>query len=70
MHPPKYGSNADGEVGNAIRRFSGLMRTSKLCLEKRLQQRSPTDHMVMSWLVEHVGWVRTVRVCGADGITA
>ena len=24
----------------------------------------------MSWLVEHVAWILTVRVCGTDGITA
>ena len=69
-HHATYGSNGNGEVENAIRRFSGLLRTMKLCLEKRLQQRVPTDHKVMSWLVGHVAWILTVRVCGADGITA
>jgi hypothetical protein len=38
-HPAKYDSNANGEVGHAIRIFSGLLRTTKLCLEKGLQQR-------------------------------
>ncbi len=56
-HPPVYDSNANGEVEHAIRRSSGQLRTVKLCLEKRLQQRVPTDHKVMSWLVEHVAWV-------------
>ncbi len=56
-HIPDNDSNAIGDVENAIRRFSGLLRTVKLCLEKRLQQRVPTDHKVMSWLVEHVAWV-------------
>ena len=69
-HLAKYDSNGNGEVENAIRRFSGLLRTIKLCLGKRLQQRIPTDHKVMSWLVEHVAWILTVRVCGTDGITA
>ena len=70
QHPAKYDSNGNGEVENAIRRFSGLLRTVKLCLEKRLQQRVPTDHKVMSWLVEHVAWILTTRACGQDGITA
>jgi hypothetical protein len=69
-HPPVYDSNANGEVENAIRRCSGLLRTVKLCLEKRLQQRVPTDHKVMSWLVEHVAWILTTRACEQDGITA
>ena len=65
-----YDSNANGEVENAIRRFSGQLRTAKLCLEKRLQQRVPTDHKVMSWLVEHVAGMLTTRACGQDDITA
>ena len=67
---PSTTPNGNGEVENAIRRFSGLLRTIKLCLEKRLQQRVPTDHKLMSWLVEHVAWILTVRVAGTDGITA
>ena len=69
-HPPVYDSNANGEVENAIRRFSGQRRTAKLCLEKRLQHGGPTDHKVMSWLVEHVAWILATKACGQDGITA
>ncbi len=69
-HPARYDSAGNGEVENAIRRFSGLLRTLKLCLERRLGHRVPTDHRIMSWLVEHTAWILTVRVRGTDGMTA
>ena len=69
-HPAAYDSAGNGEVENAIRRFSGLLRTLKLCLEQRIQRRVPGEHKLMSWLVEFTAWLLTVRVQGIDGITA
>ena len=56
-HPAKHDSNGNGEIVTAIRRFSGWLRIIKLCLEKGLQQMTPSEHKVVSWLVEHVAWV-------------
>ena len=69
-HPARYDSAGNGEVENAIRRFTGLLRTLKLCLEKRLQRRIPSEHKLMSWLVEHAAWILTTRIQGVDGLTA
>jgi len=68
--PPAYDSKANGSVENAVRLVQGLLRTLKLCLERRLRHRIPADHAVMTWLVHHTAWLLTVTSRGLDGLTA
>ncbi len=69
-HGARYDSSSNGEAENAVKQVQRMVRTLKLCLESRLGHRIPTNHAVMTWLVEHVSWILRTRVTGADGKTA
>ena len=69
-HPAAYDSQAQGEIENAVKRVTGLLRTHKLCLERRLGKKMPSSHPLMTWLVEFVAWLINVRIEGNDGKTA
>ena len=68
--PPSYDSRANGSIENAVKLVQGHLRTLKLSTERRLGRRIPARHALMSWLVEHVAWILTIRLRGEDGRTA
>ena len=65
----KYDSRSNGDAENAVKQVTKLLRTLKLCLEKRMGKKIPTSHPIMTWLVEHSAWLLNTRVMGADGFT-
>ncbi len=66
-NPPTYDPRSNGAVENAVKMIKGMLRTCKLGLEARIGGIIPDDHPVMTWLVEHVAWILTVRPNGEDG---
>ena len=69
-HPNTYDSSSNGEVEVAVKSLTGLLRTNKLDVEKRLNKTIPQAHPLFSWLVEYCSWMLNVRNKGSDGITA
>ena len=69
-HPNAYDSSGNGEIEAAVKQLTGILRTNKLDLEKRINMKVPQSHAVMSWLVVYAAWMITVRVMGEDGLTA
>ena len=69
-HPNVYDSSSNGEVEVAVKSLTGVLRTNKLDLEKRVGMAVPQIHPLFSWLVEYCAWMLTVRNKGEDGITA
>ena len=69
-HPPRYDSRSNGSVENGVRLVKGHLRTMKSCLERKIRKKIPEQHPLMSSLVEHIAWLLTVRLRGADGKTA
>ena len=47
----------------------GLFRILWLCLEKRLGRTLPVNHLLTTWLVEHLGFLPNDTAKGADGET-
>ena len=68
-HPNVYDSSGNGEVEVAVKQVTGILRSNKLDLEKRVGFVVPQVHPVMSWLVEYAAWVLNVRSIGPDGVT-
>ena len=66
----RYDSKSNGDVENAVKQVTGLLRTLKLCLEKRIGMKIPSSHPIISWLIEHTAWLLNTRMVGADGVTA
>ena len=69
-NPPAYDPRSNGSIENAVKVVKGMLRTVKLCLEARIEQRVPDDHPLMTWMVEHAAWLSTVCKRGEDGKTA
>ena len=69
-HSVAYDSKDNGAVENACKQVQGHLRTHRSCLESRLGVRIPVQHPAFAWLVEHVAWLITVRLRGADGRTS
>ena len=53
-----------------MKQVTGVLRTVKLDLEKRVGMTIPQTHPLMSWMVAYAAWMLTVRVVGSDGKTA
>ena len=68
-NPPTYDPRSNGSVENAVKQVKGMLRTCKSCLEAHVGGRIPDEHPLMTWLVEHVAWILTVRPNGEDGKT-
>ena len=66
----KYDPESNGDVENAVKQATKLLRTLKICLEKRVGKKIPTSHPLLTWLVEHSAWLLNTRVVGTDGFTA
>ena len=69
-HPNAYDHAGNGEVENAVKQVTGILRTNKLDLEKRIGKDIPLGHPVVTWLVEYAAWMINVRVVGSDGLVA
>ena len=64
-----YDSQSNGGTEVGVRTVRGLLRSLRLCLEKRLGARLPTQHPLMAWLVEHTALLLNACSRGSDGIT-
>jgi hypothetical protein len=69
-HPNTYDSAGNGEVEVAVKTVTGLLRTNKIDLEKRIGTAVPQSHPLFSWLVGYCAWIHNIRTKGADGLTA
>ena len=69
-HPNTYDSAGNGEVEVAVKTVTGLLRTNKIDLEKRIGKAVPQSHPLFSWLVEYCAWICNIRTKGDDGLTA
>ena len=49
----KYDSKSNGDVENAFKQVTKLLRTLKICLEKRMGKKIPISHPLLTWPVEH-----------------
>ena len=65
--PPVHESESNGAIENGVKLFKGLLRVHLLALEKKIEGFIPSDHPVMSWLVECVSDVVTKYLQGNDG---
>ena len=69
-HPNTYDSSGNGQIEATVKQFSGILRTNKLDLEKRLDREIPLESPILQWLVEYAAFIVTIRVKGEDGKTA
>ena len=53
-----------------MKQITGVLRTDKLHLERRIEMVIPQSHPVISWLVGYAAWMITVRVVGHGVHTA
>ena len=67
--PPAYDSRANGSIENAVKQVQGLLRTLKLSFEKCINGNTSDEHVVMSWMVEHVAFIFIANLRGSDGRT-
>ena len=65
-----YDSQSNGSTEVGIRLIRGLFRTTKLCLEARLDKLIPITHALVPWILEHTALLLNVLVRGDDGLTA
>ena len=66
----KHDSKSNGDVENAVKQVTNLLRTVKICLAKTISKKIPTSHPLLTWLVEHAAWLLNTRVMGTDGLTS
>jgi hypothetical protein len=65
-----YDPQSNGAAESAVRLLKGSVRTLQLGLERQIRARIPVGHPIMAWLVRHAACVRTLRMVGADGLSA
>ena len=69
-HPNAYDSSGNGQIEAVVKQVTGILRTNKLDLEKRLGKQIPLQSPVLPWLVEYAAFIVNIRVTGEDGMTA
>ena len=69
LEVPAHESQSNGGVENGVKMFKGVLRVHLSALEAKIDGHLPTDHPVMTWLVQFVGDVITKHLVGADGKT-
>ena len=69
-NPPPHESESNGSVENGVKLFKGMLRVHLLALERKLKGNIPSQHPVMTWLVECVADIVTKYMQGADGRTS
>ncbi len=62
-------SQSNGGIEGAVRVVKGLLRVHLMALETKIDARFPSDHPVLTWLVEHVTDVISKHMVGVDGKT-
>ena len=65
-----YDPQTNGDAEAAVGVLKSSIRTYQLGLERQVQAKIPAGHPLMTWLVRHAAFARTLRVKGADGKTA
>ncbi len=50
-HPNTYDSRGNGQIEAVVKQVTGMLRTNKLDLEKRLGKKIPLQSPVLPWLV-------------------
>jgi hypothetical protein len=63
-------SSSNGGIEGAVKILKGLLRVHLAALERRIGARFPSNHPVLTWLVEHVADVISKYMVGVDGKTA
>ena len=63
-------SASNGGIAGGVRIFKGLLRVHLAALERRIGAKFPSNHLVLTWLVEHVGNVISKYMVGVDGKTS
>ncbi len=69
-HPNAYDSSGNGQIEAVVKQVTGMLRTNKLDLERRLDKEIPLQSPVIPWLVEYAAFIINIRVTGEDGKTA
>ena len=69
-HPNVYDSAGNGEIEVGVKQLTGVLRTNKLDLERRIGKSVPQAHALTTWLVEYSAWMATVRTRSSDRLTA
>ena len=54
----------------AVKHATGVLRTNKLDLQRRIGMTITQSHPIMNWLVAYSTWMITVGGTGPDGLTA
>ena len=70
IETPVGESSSNGGIEGAVKIFKGLLRVHLAALERKIGAKFPSDHPVLTWLVEHVGDVVSKYMVGVDGKTA
>ena len=66
---PKGESQANGLAERAILELSGIARTLKVALERRIGVRLRATDAVIPWMIEHCGTLISRHKIGIDGLT-
>ena len=64
-----HDSSGNGEIEVTVKTLTGILRSNKLDLERRIGRSVPQEHALMTWLVEYFAWMANVRSVGPDGLT-
>ena len=64
---PEHESQSNGGTECGIRQLRGLLRTIKLCTERRVGQTIPPTHPLAAWLIEHVSLLLNIFQVGEGG---
>ena len=63
-------SSSNGGIEGAVKILKGLLRVHLAALERNIGAKFPSNHPVLTWLVEHVSDVVSKYMVGVDGKTA
>ena len=65
----KHDSQSNGGTEIGVRLLRGLFRTTKLCMESRINKYVPVSHALVPWIMEHTALLLNTVVRGEDGLT-
>ena len=69
IDPPEHESPASGIVESGVKTWKGVLRVHLLALEHKIGGGLPSDHPVMTWLIQFVADTINKGLVGADGMT-
>ena len=69
-HGPRASHQSQGKIENANRVINGVCRAMWLSLENLLQEKLPSDSILIAWLIRHAAWSLTIFQVKNDGRTA